>query len=111
MKGLLLAIVLLAGCIDEFEAPQAADCELVTPTQVALGEPFVVEVRCADLSPAWFDFDFGDGSDGVRTSETVREHTYGDHLGDHLWFRVQVFYVDGTGHTREIEAIVDRRFD
>jgi len=105
------SLSLAAGCVEELEVSGPADCALIAPDEVALGEAFELEVSCAGPVPSWFELDLGDGRPLVRTASTRWRHRYGDEAADHLWFRVQVFYTDADGQARRLEAIIERRFE
>jgi hypothetical protein len=112
MRGLAMGLLaaLGAACVDELEVPGPAPCdELAAPASVAIGERFAVEVACAGEVPAWFDWDFGDGSEIVRSAATAREHVYGDDVASNRSFRVRVHYRDANGDARSLEATIERR--
>ncbi len=107
--AIVIASLMATGCIQDFEAPDPERCRLDAPLEVALDEPFAVEVRCPE-EPAFIDFDFGDDTDVVRTSALAREHAYDDSSEDHVSWRVQAFVVDQAGEVQRLEAVVQRRF-
>ncbi len=108
---MVLIALLSSGCIDEVELTGPAPCDaLVVPEKVAVGERFTVEVSCSEGDPGWFDYDFGDDSEIVRTASSVREHVYGDDVASNFQFRVLVFYRDDNGDLRRLEATIARDY-
>lgn len=88
----------VAGCvIESYDPPVPAVCELDAPEQVAVGEPFEVVASC-DAEIGWYAFDFGDGSEIVRTRDPVAGYAYSADDVQHLFYRVQVFYEDMAGN-------------
>lgn len=108
---MVLIALLSGGCIDEVELTGPATCDsLVVPEQVALGERFTVEVSCPEGDPVWFDYDFGDDSEIIRSASPFREHVYGDDVASNFQFRVRVFYRDANGDLRDLEATITRDY-
>jgi len=110
VRWCVVAFVLVTGCVEELDAlPGPEDCAVAAPATVDIGETFRVEVVCAETQPAWFDYDFGDGSDLVRSSAAIREHRYGADRDNHALFRVRVYYPDAAGAIVHAETIIERR--
>jgi len=111
MRWLVLIVLLSGGCIDQVELTGPAPCDtLVVPEQVAVGVRFSVEVSCPNGDPEWFDYDFGDDTEIVRTASAVREHVYGDDVASNFQFRVRVFYRDDNGELHDLEATIARDY-
>ncbi|RMH38900.1 MAG: hypothetical protein D6689_18410 [Deltaproteobacteria bacterium] len=108
--GLVASAVAVGGCVEELELPPADACELlVQPETAAPGDTLVARLVCDAAPPPWVEFDFGDGSELVRTAAVEWEHVVAAGASRQRFLRVQAFYPDASGALVRVAVTLPRR--